>query len=46
MKYEDYRRFGANTKIIYEGKEVPKGTTPPDQKPPDQKKPDNPNPQN
>lgn len=46
VKYEDYRRFGANTKIIYEGKEVPKGTTPPDQKPPDQKKPDNPNPKN
>jgi len=34
VKYEDYRRFGANTKIIFEGKEIPK-----DQKPPEQKKP-------
>jgi len=28
VKYEDYKRFGSNTKILYEGKEVPK-----DQKP-------------
>jgi hypothetical protein len=24
VKYEDYRRFGANSRILYEGKEVPK----------------------
>jgi len=38
VKYEDYKRFGANVKILYEGKEIPKA----DQKPqtPDQKKPD------
>jgi hypothetical protein len=35
VKYEDYKRFGANSKILYEGKEIPPG-----QKPPDQKKPD------
>ena len=36
VKYEDYQRFGANSKILYQGKEIPK-----DQKPqsPDQKKP-------
>ena len=38
VKYEDYKRFGANTKIIYEGKELPK----PDQKKPDQQNPPNP----
>ena len=35
VKYEDYRRFGTNTKILYEGKELPK-----DQKPTDAPKPD------
>src|ERR1700756_2009968 len=42
VKYEDYKRFGSNVKILYEGKEIPKA----DQKPQDQKKPDekNPNP--
>src|ERR1700756_2810790 len=42
VKYEDYKRFGSNVKILYEGKEIPKS----DQKPQDQKKPDekNPNP--
>jgi hypothetical protein len=30
VKYTDYKRFGANTKITYEGQEVPKG---PDGKP-------------
>jgi hypothetical protein len=30
VKYQDYKRFGSNTKILYEGKEVPKA---PDQKP-------------
>ncbi len=29
IKYEDYKRFGANTKITYQGKEIPK----PDQNP-------------
>src|SRR5712671_6789135 len=38
VKYEDYKRFGSNVRILYEGKEVPKA----DQKPqaPEQKKPD------
>ena len=44
VKYEDYKRFGTNVKILYEGKEIPKGATPPDQKP-DQKKPDEQKPQ-
>jgi hypothetical protein len=39
VKYEDYKRFGTNVKILYEGKEIPKGEKPPDQKPPDEKKP-------
>jgi hypothetical protein len=44
VKYEDYKRFGTNVKILYEGKEIPKGEKPPDtNKPqdqaPDQKKP-------
>jgi hypothetical protein len=42
IKYQDYRRFGSNVKILYEGKEIPKGQKTPDQKP-DQKKPDDPN---
>jgi hypothetical protein len=36
VKYEDYKRFGANVKILYQGQEIPKA----DQK--DQKKPDAP----
>jgi hypothetical protein len=43
IKYQDYRRFGSNVKILYEGKEIPKGQKP-DQKPPDQK-PDDKKPQ-
>src|SRR5215472_507542 len=40
VKYEDYKRFGANTKILYEGKEVPKGEQKPDQRQaPEQNKP-------
>ncbi len=39
VKYEDYKRFGSNVKILYEGKEIPKGEQKPDQPPPDQKKP-------
>src|SRR6202050_525725 len=50
VKYEDYKRFGSSVKILYQGQEVPKGTTPdqkapqtPDQNP-EQKKPDAPPP--
>src|SRR5579863_3247918 len=45
VKYEDYKRFGTNVKILFEGKELPKDqqkpdpNKPPDQKPPDQQKP-------
>ena len=42
VKYEDYKRFGAKSTILYEGKEIPKAdpNKPPDQdKPPDQNKP-------
>jgi hypothetical protein len=45
VKYEDYKRFGSNVKILYEGKEIPKAdpNKAPDQKPqgqsPDDKKP-------
>jgi hypothetical protein len=39
IKYQDYKRFGTNVKILYEGKELPKGEKPPA---PDQKKPDAP----
>jgi hypothetical protein len=35
VKYQDYKRFGTNVKILYEGKEIPKGEKPPDQKKPD-----------
>jgi len=35
VKYEDYKRFGTNVKILYEGKEIPKGEKPPEQKKPD-----------
>jgi hypothetical protein len=42
IKYQDYRRFGSNVKILYEGKEIPKGQKTPEQKT-DQKKPDDPN---
>jgi len=55
VKYEDYKRFGSNVRILYEGKEVPKADQKapqnPEQKPapdqkPDEKKPDAaPNPQ-
>jgi hypothetical protein len=30
IKYEDYRRFGAKTRITYQGKDVPKAS--PDEK--------------
>jgi hypothetical protein len=38
VKYEDYKRFGANSKILYEGKVIPKSDKAPEQKP-DEKKP-------
>src|ERR1700689_5973824 len=46
VKYEDYKRFGSNVRILYNGKELPKADqkdqkSPPDQdQSPDQKKPD------
>jgi hypothetical protein len=39
VKYEDYKRFGSNVKILYQGKEIPKDAKPPDQKKPDEQKP-------
>jgi hypothetical protein len=46
VKYEDYKRFGSNVRILYEGKEVPKADQKDQKTPPDQKKPDAaPNPQ-
>jgi len=39
IKYEDYKRFGAKSKILFEGKEVPKSDQKPEQQAPDQKKP-------
>lgn len=40
VKYQDYKRFGTNVKILYEGKELPPGEKKPDQTKPDQTKPD------
>ena len=40
VKYEDYKRFGSNVKILYEGKEIPKSDQKPDAtKPPQQNPP-------
>jgi hypothetical protein len=39
VKYQDYKRFGANSKILYEGKEIPKDGKTPEQKKPEEKKP-------
>lgn len=36
VKYEDYKRFGSNVKILYDGKEIPKSEQKPDEKKPDQ----------
>jgi len=38
VKYEDYKRFGTNVKILFEGKELPKDEPKPNQKPPADKK--------
>ena len=43
IKYTNYKRFGAKSKIIYEGKEVQKAE--PNQKPEEQKPPEPPKPQ-
>jgi hypothetical protein len=46
VKYEDYKRFGSNVRILYEGKEVPKGDQKDQKQSPDQNKPEAPqNPQ-
>ncbi len=45
VKYQDYKRFGSNVKILYQGKEIEKGNQKPDPNKPDQTKPD-PNSQN
>jgi hypothetical protein len=39
VKYEDYKRFGSNVKILYQGQEIPKGEQK-DQKAPAEQKPD------
>jgi hypothetical protein len=36
VKYEDYKRFGTNVKILYDGQEIPGGKKPDANKPPDQ----------
>jgi hypothetical protein len=45
VKYEDYKRFGANVKILYQGKEVPKADQDQKQPPTPDQKPAAPNPQ-
>ena len=39
VKYEDYKRFGSNVKILYQGKEIPKDQQNPQPQPPDHSKP-------
>jgi hypothetical protein len=39
IKYEDYKRFGAKSTILFEGKQIPKSDQKPEQQPPDPKKP-------
>jgi hypothetical protein len=43
VKYEDYKRFGAKTKILYNGQEIPKGEQKPDQTKPQGTPPNPPN---
>jgi hypothetical protein len=43
VKYEDYKRYGTNVKILYQGQEIPKGQKPPDQKNPQQQPQNQPN---
>ena len=40
VKYEDYKRFGSNVKILYQGKEIPKGDQKTDPSKPEPSKPD------
>jgi hypothetical protein len=42
VKYEDYKRFGSNVRILFEGKEVPKSDQKDQKQPPDQNKPEPP----
>jgi len=42
VKYADYKRFGSNVKILYEGKELPPGEKKPEQKKPEEKDPNQP----
>ena len=42
VKYQDYKRFGTNVKILYNGQELPQAEKKPDQKKPDQDNPQNP----
>jgi outer membrane lipoprotein-sorting protein len=39
VKYEDYKRFGSNVKILYQGKELPPGEKKPEGQKPDQNPP-------
>src|SRR3984885_15185099 len=39
VKYEDYKRFGSNVKILYQGKEIPKGDQKTDPSKPDPNSP-------
>jgi hypothetical protein len=39
VKYEDYKRFGTNTKILYNGQELPPAEKKPEQNPPAQTTP-------
>jgi hypothetical protein len=39
VKYQDYRRFGSNVKILYEGKEIPKDQKKTEDPAPEQNKP-------
>jgi hypothetical protein len=42
VKYEDYKRFGTNVKILYQGQEIPKGEQKQEQKKPEEKDPNPP----
>jgi len=42
VKFEDYKRFGSNVKILFEGKELPQGEKKPEQKKPEEKDPNPP----
>jgi len=39
VKYEDYKRFGTNVKVLFQGKELPKDQQKPQEPAPEQKKP-------